>query len=126
MRLRRIKVWVVFFFFPTKYYYLFSVTLHTARTFIGSWKNCVKSLYLGKDMLPGPADRVRISEGRSDTDDSHVTVFWICQTCWLTCCLPLAERVRMVSGGKLNVKAGVDGVDNNLSVLVRFKNRVLC
>lgn len=80
----------------------------------------MKSLQLGKDILPGPADRVRISEGRSDTNDTHIPLFLDLPTCWITCQLPPAEGVRRVGGEKLNVKAGLDEVDKTLCVLVRF------
>lgn len=35
----------------------------------------MKSFQLGKDILSGPTDSVRMSEGRSDTSDNHLPVF---------------------------------------------------
>lgn len=73
---RRVKVWG--FCSPDIYIFfnLFAFTLHAAIGF--SWKlekSCMKSLQLGKDTLPGPADGVRISEGRSHIHDTNLPLF---------------------------------------------------
>lgn len=67
-----------------------------------SWKVeivCVNSLWLGKDVLPTPADRTGARERRSDTNDTHLHFFWICQPSWVTHQLSSSGGVKKVCSG---------------------------
>lgn len=75
-------------------------------------KVCVNSLWLGKDVLPTPADRIWASERRSDTSDTHLHFFWIYQSNSVTHQLSPSEVIKKVcSGGEDWCRSGVEETD---------------